>query len=55
MCVWLSRAPNAQVYKTVQPKLEKSTRMEFKKLDQAVLNIVTVKNMNQEDQIFGGQ
>ena len=35
-----------QVYKTVQGKLAKETRLEFKKLDAFVQQIVTVKNMN---------
>ena len=38
-----------QVYRTVQPRLVKETRMEFKKLDQTVLNIVTVKSMGDPD------
>ena len=34
-----------QVYKTVQGKLQKTTRMEFKKLDGMVQQITTVKSM----------
>ena len=34
-----------QVYRTVQGKLQKPTRMEFKKLDAIVQQIVTVKSM----------
>ena len=37
-----------QVYKTVQAKLDKPTRMQFKKLDQIVQEIVTVKAMGVE-------
>ena len=42
MCHW-DRA--AQVYRTVQDKLQKPTRMQFKKLDALVQQIVTVKSM----------
>ena len=34
-----------QVYKTVKPKLGKTARMNFAKLDKLVLDIVTVKNL----------
>ena len=34
-----------QVYKTVQPKLGKSARMEFQKLDLLVRDITSVKNL----------
>ena len=35
-----------QVYKRVQPKLGKGARMEFLKLDKLVLDITSVKGLN---------
>lgn len=43
-----------QVYRTVKDKLQKDTRLKFQKLDQIVLQIVTVKNMGVEFQTMGG-
>jgi len=40
-----------QVYKVVQGKLQKETRLEFKKLDAFVQKIVTVKSMGENYEI----
>ena len=44
----------AQVYKSITATLAKDTRMSFKKLDQEVLNVVSVKNMSVEAQLGMG-
>ena len=38
-----------QVYKTVQPRLDKNARMEFQKLNKVVTDIVTVKREGQSE------
>mmetsp|Transcript_49265 Transcript_49265/g.128538 ORF Transcript_49265/g.128538 Transcript_49265/m.128538 type:complete len:175 (+) Transcript_49265:1-525(+) len=40
-----------QVYKTVQPRLNKSSRMEFQKLDQIVRDITSVKTLSVGEQV----